>query len=49
MSLLITAVVVTGIYFTAQTFYAWGAWAFVIAAASLWWDGQTGCLLDQDL
>lgn len=48
ITLLIAMIITAGIYLAAQGNYGLGACAFVVAAISLWWDGQPGHSHDQD-
>lgn len=49
MELLVTAVIVAAIILLGNSAYGWGACLLFVAAFALWWDGQPGRPLDNDL
>lgn len=49
MEIIVTALVVTALLLIARSAYGLGACALIVAAVTLWWDGQPGRPMDSDL
>jgi hypothetical protein len=48
MTLLLTAIIALGIFLVGQSYYGFGACAFIVAAFMLWWEGQPARPVDLD-